>query len=321
MLKSLFLKTIKPGKGKIVKSFLKTQPNYFGFSVEFPYIHIIGKNDGPKGVILSAIHGDEINGIQVIHNISKLIDTENFNGQLLLIPIVNIPGFNLHTRYMPDRRDLNRIFPGKNDGTEGHRLADLVWKSFVKGADFGIDLHSASYNRWNYPHIRGDMRNAEVRKLTRLFGAPIALHSKGVKGSLRREATIRDIPFILFEAGQINRFELEVGTIGTSGVLGVLQGFEMLENYNSSYISEPLAEYFSSSNWIRADQGGLFVPNAFPGDLIDTGQNLGEIRSVQGDIVSSIASDVHGQVLGFNLHPQVVPGRALFNIGNKPKFL
>jgi predicted deacylase len=305
-------------RNQVIKSSLQLHESYFGSGTEIPYIFFKGKQKGPKGIILSGIHGDELNGIQIIHKLISMLT--DISGELLFLPIANVPGFNLHSRYLPDRRDLNRLFPGQENGSEGSRLAFSLWRHFIQDADFGIDLHSASYNRWNFPHIRGNMRVESIRKIASAFGASITIHSKGVKGSLRREAAMRGIPFILFEAGQINRFEPGITDIGVDGIIGVLAHMNMLENKNLKFkIKEPSEVYFSKSQWIRASSGGLFVPRVFPGDTVKPGDVLGNIHSIHGEIRDQIKSDIEGKVIGFNLHPQVVPGRALYNIAHNAK--
>ncbi len=305
-----------------IKSFLQIHENYFGFPIRFPYIYIQGTSPGPKCVILAGIHGDELNGIHIIHRLSDIIQPEHIKGEVALLPMVNIPGFNLHSRYLPDRRDLNRLFPGAPKGSEGRRLAALLWETFIQDCDFAMDLHSASYDRWNFPHIRGDMRVEQIRKMAQDFGTLINLHSRGVSGSLRREAAKINIPIILFEAGQINRFERSVADIGIRGALKVLEGQGMLISWPKS-VDTPNSSsiYYHRSHWIRANNGGLFVPFTVPGDPVAKGDVLGEIRSIQGDIVSTVKSNLNGRVIGFSLHPQVVPGRALYNIGYEPKEL
>jgi hypothetical protein len=314
---SLF-KLYENQRNLIVKESLKLQENYFGQSSEIPYILINGARKGAKCTILSGVHGDELNGIQIIHKIASLIKPAELSGDLLLLPVANVPGFSLHSRYLPDRRDLNRLFPGQENGSEGSRLAELLWRSFIQDSDFGIDLHCASYNRWNFPHIRGNMRDKKVRELAMAFGSSITIHSKGVKGSLRRETAIRGIPYILFEAGQINRFERGITDIGMGGILGVLSYMKMVDKTRYGGIPEPSRQYFSKSHWVRASNGGLFLPGIFPGDIVKPGDILGNIYSIHGDIKDQIKSDVEGKVIGFNLHPQVVPGRALYNIGYDP---
>ncbi|MDH4263027.1 MAG: succinylglutamate desuccinylase/aspartoacylase family protein [Spirochaetia bacterium] len=302
-------------KNRIIKSAIELQENYFGTGINIPYVLIKGAQKGCKGVILSAIHGDELNGIQIIHKLTEVIDPENFAGELLMLPIANVPGFNLHSRYLPDRRDLNRLFPGQENGSEGSRLAWCIWQYFIQDADFGIDLHSASYNRWNYPHVRGNMRKEKVRKMAAAFGTNIVIHSKGVKGSLRREAAMRGIPFILFEAGQTNRFESDIVEISVNGILGVLNQMKMIpDSEKFEKIPQPSTTFYGKSEWIRADNGGLFVPRRFPGDPVQPDDILGDIHSIHGDITGNIKSKTEGRIIGFNLHPQVVPGRALYNI-------
>ncbi|MDH4200368.1 MAG: succinylglutamate desuccinylase/aspartoacylase family protein [Spirochaetia bacterium] len=313
MPESVFIKN-KKSRNIIIRSSLDLQENYFGNGIQIPYVLINGKDKGPNGVILSGIHGDELNGIPIIHKLIDALNPEHMSGSLLLLPIANIPGFILHSRYLPDRRDLNRLFPGQESGSEGSRIAFSIWKNFIEDADFGLDLHSASYNRWNYPHIRGNMKIEKIRKMSSAFGASITIHSKGVKGSLRREAAMRGIPFILFEAGQINRFEPGITDIGVNGIIGVLSCLEMIEKSSGLNRPEPSSSYFSKSQWIRAGGGGLFVPSIFPGDIVKKGEVLGDIHSIQGEIRDQVKSDIDGRIIGFNLHPQVVPGRALYNI-------
>ena len=316
---SIFIKH-RNSKDSLIKSAIELQEDYFSAGINIPYLLIKNGNNGKKGVILSSIHGDELNGIQIIHKLAAIIDPKNFFGELLLLPIANVPGFNLHSRYLPDRRDLNRLFPGQENGSEGSRLAWRIWQSFIQDADFGIDIHSASYNRWNYPHVRGNMRLEIVRKMASSFGTKIVIHSKGVKGSLRREAAMRGIPFILFEAGQINRFESDIVDFSVNGILGVLNQMKMIPNPEKfDQIPNPSDTYFSKSEWIRANNGGLFVPRLFPGEPVKSGQILGDIHSIYGDIIGNIKSNTEGRIIGFNLHPQVVPGRALYHISYSEK--
>jgi len=319
MSESIFLARGK-SKNRVIKSAIALQENYFGAGIHIPYILIKGQEKGPRGVVLSAIHGDELNGIQILHKLTGVIDLENFRGELLLLPIANVPGFNLHSRYLPDRRDLNRLFPGQENGSEGSRLAWCLWQKFIQDADFGIDLHSASYNRWNFPHVRGNMRQEKIRKMAAAFGTKIIIHSKGVKGSLRREAAIRGIPFILFEAGQTNRFEPDIIDISVNGIIGVLNQMKMIPD-PAKYENIPSLSttYYNKSEWIRADNGGLFVPRHFPGDPVKAEEILGDIHSIHGDITGNVKSNRDGQIIGFNLHPQVVPGRALYNIAYSPE--
>jgi len=316
MIKSLFAKSSKTLKkyGK-TGGWLDIHESYFGLDRKLPYLVIYGKKDGPNLVITSTIHGDELNGIGQIHHIYNAIDPENFSGRLVMLPVANIPAFQIQSRYLPDRRDLNRLFPGDTHGSEGRRLANIIWNTSIKEADAGIDLHSASYNRWNFPHIRGNMRLERVRYLAKTFQAPFVMHSQGVTGSLRREATKRNIPFILFEAGQIDRLETRALEPGIAGIWNILYTLNMVNEVPQNLKKKKSTlQYYKYSTWVRASCGGLFSASVKPGDLVKKGDILGQIYSLLGELKAEIKAEIKGRVLGFNLHPQVMPGRALFHI-------
>ncbi|MCS6984889.1 MAG: succinylglutamate desuccinylase/aspartoacylase family protein [Leptospiraceae bacterium] len=309
---SSFYELSRARPGETVRNFLTFDEDYFGFPLRVPYIHLRGSEEGVRGFIIAAVHGDELNGTGLIFEIAERLNPQEMKGELILLPIANVPAFFFQSRYLPDRRDLNRLFPGDGHGSEGSRLAYWLWENFLQDADFGLDLHAASYNRWNYPHVRGNMRSHKVRELARAFGAPITIHSQGVKGSLRREATKRGMPVILFEAGQANRLE-DLGEVGISGILRVLTHYGLISSVKPSGES-PKITYFKHSSWLRAPRGGLFFPKAKPGERVKEGDILGEIRSVLGEHLCYIRADKDGQILGYNLHPQVIPGRALYHI-------
>ncbi|MDH5720312.1 MAG: M14 family metallopeptidase [Spirochaetia bacterium] len=316
MVKSLFSKSSKTLKstGK-TGGWFDIHESYFGLDRKLPYLVVYGKKDGPNFIVTSSIHGDELNGIGQIHHVYNSIDPENFRGRMVMLPVANIPAFQIQNRYLPDRRDLNRLFPGNSEGSEGRRLANIIWNTSIKDADFGLDLHSASYNRWNFPHIRGNMRLERVRYMAKSFEAPIVMHSQGVLGSLRREATKRNIPFVLFEAGQINRFETRAFEAGISGIWNLLHALDMISVIPEQVHKKKGAhKYYKRSTWMRASCGGLFYALVKPGDVIRKGQTLGKIYSLLGELKDEIKAEISGRILGFNLHPQVMPGRALFHI-------
>lgn len=311
-----------PEPGKIVRSWVKADENYLGLPQKIPIIYIRGANPGPKLAVLAAIHGDEINGVHIIHRLADQVTAANLSGDLMLFPVINMPAFLLQSRYLPDRRDMNRLFPGRPEGSEGSRLASILWEQFLSQCDAGIDLHSASYNRWNFPHLRGNMRLERVRYLAKAFGAPITMHSQGVLGSLRRESSRRGVPILLFEAGQVNRFEQDVAQIGLEGIWNILVTMQMVKKRPSGILKTPFSKkYYARSHWIRAESGGLFTAMKKPGDKVKEGDELGEVVSLLGKRKSPVLADKSGRILGFNLHPQVVPGRALFHVCTDPEIL
>ena len=300
---------------QIKRGWLESHEDYTGFRLEFPYIHIIGNQPGPRLTIVACVHGDELNGIPIIHKIAEYLDPHKVTGQILLLPIANIQGFHFQSRYMADRKDLNRLFPGTKKGSEGSRYAHFIFEQFIQNADFLIDLHAAGSNRWNYPHIRGQMKSATVRKMAKLFGAEVCMQSSGIDGSLRHAAASNNIPAILFEAGQTNRFEPYVVDIGVQGIWNILFNYEMV-NYWPQDLQAPqeTKKYYKSFHWVRSNYGGLFLAKKFPGDLIKKGETLGIIKSILGEVRHEIKAKVNGKIIGFNLHPQVVPGRALYHV-------
>lgn len=299
----------------IKKIWIDFEQAYTGFPYKLPCIQIKGKTAGAKLLVTATIHGDELNGIAILHSLVEHINPHDIAGEIIILPVVNILAFHIQSRYLPDRRDLNRLFPGSRRGSEGARLASFIWTVFGQKATAIVDLHSASYNRWNFPHIRGNMEMEKVREMTKAFGADVATHSTGTAGSLRRVASKVHIPSILFEAGQINRFEKEFILPGMSGIWGVMHLLQMVDKFPSN-IPQPKKtfSYLKNSSWVRAKNAGLFDPFCKPGDNVKKGEVIGRITSLLGEETAVIHSRLGGTILGYNLHPQVTPGRALYHI-------
>src|SRR5690349_18981486 len=205
---------IRVAAGETREIYLKVSESFLSGAIQIPITVIRGRNPGPTGFVLAAIHGDEINGADIVRRLIFDIDHEKLSGTLIAIPVVNIPGFLTQSRYLPYHRDLNRYFPGKRKGNNAERFASRLFTEIIQKCDFGIDLHTAASGRMNLPHIRGDMNHPQIRKLARAFGATVLIDQPGVKGSLRREATDAGVPTILFEAGETGRFSQKVSLIG-----------------------------------------------------------------------------------------------------------
>ena len=225
-----------------------------------------GREPGPTAFVLAAIHGDEINGIDIVRRMIFDLDHDKLIGTLIAIPVVNIPGFLAQSRYLPYHRDLNRFFPGKRKGNNAERFAFRLLTEIIEKCDFGMDLHTAASGRMNLPHVRGDMSHPQVRKLARAFGAAVMVDQPGVKGSLRREATDRGVPTILFEAGETARFSPKISMAGLRGVLSVLSEMGMWPEYAA--VRPPFQVIVKSSDWVRAEKGGILDLVVKPGDLI-----------------------------------------------------
>ena len=213
--------------GETREIYLKVAESFLSSSIQIPVTVIRGTRPGPTAFVMAAIHGDEINGADIVRRLIFDIDHENFAGTLIAVPVVNIQGFLAQSRYLPYHRDLNRFFPGKRDGNNAERIAFRLFHEIVLKCDFGIDLHTAASGRLNLPHVRGDMKHPRVRQLARSFGATVLVNQVGVRGSLRREATEAGVPTILFEAGETGRFSPKVSLQGLQGVLNVMAAMEM----------------------------------------------------------------------------------------------
>ncbi|MEE3083078.1 MAG: succinylglutamate desuccinylase/aspartoacylase family protein, partial [Candidatus Thermoplasmatota archaeon] len=211
-----------------------------GNSRNIPVYIMNGVKPGPILALIAGVHGDELNGVSVVHHLihgddhiagtdDDVINLSTMAGTLICVPVANVEGMLLQQREAPDNRDINRLFPGRADGNQSQRIAHELFNGVVKCADYLIDLHSAPQSRTNLPHIRADFDNKKAMTLARAFGSRIILHSKGPNGSLRREATKAGIPTILLEAGSAHRFEIEAVHSGIEGVLNVMSELEMIE--------------------------------------------------------------------------------------------
>ena len=311
---------VAPGNRLITSISIGQDP--LGRSLEIP-VHILhGKKPGPVLAITAAIHGDELNGMSIIHHLAygddhisetkdDRIEPAKLKGTLIMLPMLNPEGVLLGTRETPDGRDMNRIFPGKKDGNQAQRIAHTIFEAIIKYADYLIDIHTAPWTRDNVTHVRADFENSECKDLARAFGTPIVLHSTGVHGTLRKEATDAGCPAILLETGTSNSFKIENVRLGVRGVLNAISHLGMVENK----IVEP--EYrvlVKKSRWIRSPRGGLLHVLVNGGDLVYKGDILAHITDPFGSKVNDIISTCTGLVVGLATRPLVRSGDPLFHV-------
>jgi hypothetical protein len=309
---------IQPGETREI--YLKVSESFLSSSILIPVTVIRGKKPGPTAFVSAAIHGDEINGTDIVRRLIFDLDHEQLSGTLIAIPVVNIPGFLGQTRYLPYHRDLNRFFPGSKNGHNAQRVAHRIFKEVVSKCDFGIDLHTASSGRANLPHVRGDMSDPEVRKLARAFGATVMVNQVGIRGSLRREATKAGVPTILFEAGEAGRFSKRVSQAGLRGVINVLAEMKMLPA-SAGQKRPPFQVIVRESEWIRAEKGGILDLDIRPGDLIYKGDVIGEILNPFGRTVTQIRAPATGIIIGITTQPITVPGTGIAHVARLKKTL
>ncbi len=281
--------------------------------VKMPIEVLRGVKDGPTIFICSTIHGDEIIGIEIVRRVLAKLDVKILSGTLIAIPIVNVFGFNDRSRYLPDRRDLNRCFPGLKNGSLASQLAYKFMQEIVLKSDFGIDIHTGAYHRSNYPQIRTDMTNIENLKLAQAFNAPAIVNSNLRDGSLREATSQVKIPLVLYEAGEALRFDENAVEIGVEGIFRVIEEIGMLKKT----IRKSRKNIFvaRSSSWIRSTQSGICLPKIRLGAIVKKGQILAEISNPFGDNKVTIKASQAGMVIGSSLLPLVNKGDALFHIG------
>lgn len=306
---------IQPGERKTVS--LRVARLYDHTQMAIP-VHVIhGKRPGPVLFVSAAIHGDEINGVEIIHRLLQQKKLTNISGTLLAIPIVNVFGFNAKSRYLPDRRDLNRSFPGSKNGSMASRLAHVFMREIVNRSDYGIDLHTGAIHRTNLPQIRACLEQAETRRLAEAFGTPVILNSDIRDGSLRGAAQDRDIPILLYEGGEALRFDEATIRTGIAGIVSVMRAIGMLPAAKTSMASATRKRktfVALSSQWVRAQRSGILRTTKKPGDRVETGDLLGIIAGPMGERPVVLRAPETGVIIGQARLPLLNRGEAIFHV-------
>jgi len=274
---------------------------------------IHGRLAGPTMFVSAAVHGDEVIGVEIVRRLLRTPNLDRMKGTLLAIPIVNAFGFMNHSRYLPDRRDLNRSFPGSSKGSLAARLAYLFMHEIVAKSDVGIDLHSAAIHRTNLPQIRVSPSKPDTMILAKVFGAPLILTSKLRDGSLRQAAQQKGVDVLLYEAGEGLRFDEFAVRAGVTGILRVMRHLEMISGKG---IAKPKSAPIqtSASYWLRAPAGGLLRTFKSTGDEVVSGDVLGAISDPFGETETEVVVDEPGLLIGRTNLPVVNEGDGLFHI-------
>ena len=287
-------------------------PKLYNTPTNLPIRVIRGRKDGPIVFISAAIHGDELNGIEIIRRIRKLSILNKLKGTLILVPIVNVYGIMNLSRYLPDRRDLNRSFPGSIKGSLASRVAKIFFDEIVNRCDLGIDLHTASIHKSNLPQVRTNIDNEYTFKLAKSFEAPVILHSELRDGSLRSVAQDSGIPILLYEAGEALRFDEVCIRIGVKGIINVLREINMLPTVSRKILKTPIIT--RNSNWIRTNESGMLRTIKALGDLVKKDEIIAFIDEPLGDDSFPIRSPFDGVIIGKSEIPLIQEGDAVFHI-------
>lgn len=281
--------------------------------ITMPVQVVHGRFDGPRLFVCAALHGDEINGVEIIRRLLRLSAVRRLRGTLIAVPVVNVLGFVAQSRYLPDRRDLNRSFPGSPRGSFASRLARLFLDEIVKNATHGVDLHTGAIHRDNFPQIRGNLDDPETDRLAQAFGVPVVINTGFREGSLREAAARQDVPVIVYEAGEALRFDEACIRAGVSGVVRVMRTLDMLPA--SKRRAPPRRTLtIGSTTWVRASQSGLLRAAAVLGAPVKEGDLLGLISDPYGENEVALRSPADGVMISRSNLPLVHEGDALFHI-------
>ena len=283
-----------------------------GVPVSTPVLVINGTVPGPTLCLMAAVHGDELNGIEIVRRVMNDVTPDRLSGAIIGVPIVNVQGFRRGTRYLPDRRDLNRYFPGNPRGSAAARIASSFFENVVAHCDALVDLHTGSFERANLPQIRADLRDPDVVTLTQGFGSTVILHSAPGPGTLRYAATEAGIPTVTLEAGGPLELELNEVMHGVKGVETLISSLGMVKRIRLWGSPEPV--YYRSS-WIRAGSGGILLANVSLGSTVRQGDLLGTITDPMSNARTELRSPYAGRIIGMARNQVVMPGFAAFHIG------
>jgi len=301
---------VKPGQRRRIEIPVARLPTETWMSMTVDVAH--GRRDGPSLWISAAVHGDELNGVEIVRRVMKRVDVDSLSGTLIAVPIVNVFGFINQSRYLPDRRDLNRSFPGSREGSLASRLAKLFMTEVVAKCSYGIDLHTGSNHRTNLPQIRANLNDPTTRKFAKIFGAPVMINSQTRDGSLRHAAAKLKKTVLVYEVGEPLRFDFPGIALGVTGVLRIMSALDIYTADVEPTSSDPLE--IEDSRWVRARRSGLIQLKINLGDHVKKNQKIAVIADAFGDNSVTLNSPCSGIVIGYTNNPLVNQGDAVVHI-------
>jgi predicted deacylase len=302
--------TVRPGSTDLL--YWTPEVSFDGNAIPRGVLVANGAHPGPTLCLTGVVHGDEHNGLEVVRRVIYGVDPAQLSGTVIGVPIVNLDGFRRGSRYLPDRRDLNRYFPGRPRGSAASRLAYSLFEKVVRHCTYLVDVHTGSFHRTNLPQLRGDLTNLDVVDFSRRFGATVILHNRGAIGTLRRAATDAGIPTITLETGEPLRIQEREVRQGVNAIETAMGGLAM---YPSDQHWVAQAPVYFESRWVRVNAGGVLMSGVRLGDVVEEGARLGTVTDPVTNRTSEIVAPFPGRVLGMALNQVVLPGYAAFHIG------
>ena len=304
-------RSVAPGTRETVNLEVSTLANAAPMTLPVHVLH--GQDAGPTMFLSGVVHGDEIQGLEIIRRVLAHAGLKSLRGTLLAVPIVNGFGFLNHSRYMPDRRDLNRSFPGSDQGSLASLLADLFFREIVKRSNYGIDLHTAALHRTNLPQVRISPSDPDLLTLAEAFAPPVVLTSKLRDGSLRQSAEEERVKVLLYEGGEALRFDEVAIDAGVKGCLRVMRHLGMIDDAPKAPANSAIV-HSSSSSWVRAPEGGILHSVRQVGDRVGLKEPIGIITDPIGSVTVPVFAEDDGIIIGRTNLPIVNRGDALFHV-------
>ncbi len=289
--------------------------SFTGISAPTAVLVVNGVRPGPTLCLTAAVHGDELNGIEIVRRVLYNVDPQQLTGALIGVPIVNMQGFRRSSRYLPDRRDLNRFFPGNPEGSSAARIAHSFFSEVITHCDRLIDLHTGSFRRTNLPQLRADLGNEEVANLARKMGAIVVVQSKGAEGSLRRAAVESGIPAVTLEAGAPHELQKTSIEHGVKSIESAMDNLGMV--HRRRFWERPAEPVYYQSTWVRAKEGGMLFSEVDLGASVKKGDLLGTVTDPITNMRTNIIAPFDGRVIGMALNQVMFPGFAAYHLGLK----
>jgi hypothetical protein len=302
-------KRISPGDKR--RLFLRSSESFTGSDSELPVLVTRGATPGPTVCLIAGVHGDELNGIEIVRKVVEGLTPRRISGMVVAVPVANLHGFRRSSRYLPDRRDLNRFFPGTPTGSAASRIAYSLWNEVIRHCTSLIDLHTGSFHRTNLPHVRIDTTDPRSFALARGFASALIIHDPGQDGTLRRAARRAGIGAITYEAGEPLRFQEKEIARGVEGVRNVLAALGMSDD--APVVTTP--RVYQRTRWVRVDDGGIFFTRRRLGERVEAGELLGTVTDPVTNESKRVEAPVRGRIIGMALPQVVIPGYAAFHLG------
>ncbi len=298
--------------GTLTRMTWRAGESLYGSAIPTPVLVAEGVEAGQTLCLTGAVHGDELNGIEIVRRVMYSLNPEKLTGRVIGVPIVNLQGFERHSRYLPDRRDLNRFFPGNPRGSSASRIAYSFFEQIIRHCDALVDLHTGSFHRTNLPQLRANLLDESVLDMSQGFGGLVILHSTGGEGTLRASAVRAGVPAVTLEAGEPLRVDDKAVDLSVKSLYSLLDDMGMYKR--RSFWGTPEPTYYGSM-WVRADKGGMLLGDVKLGKRVKEGDVLGTVTDPITNVKQDILAPQAGRVIGMALNQFVMPGYAAFHLG------